>query len=699
MVTMSRRTFGTASTAVAAGAVGAVAASSAGMPQAQAAEGNYLIGTGIYDITGAVAETGAFGYAASQEMTGLHHRLYAHAFIFGDPDTSTRVVFVSVDLGAVFQSIKMGVTAALAGKFDGAYRDDNVLISATHTHVGTAGLSHDLLYQVAANDAAGYGYDKRNYQAVVNGIVAAIERAHNNLAPGNITLQQGELTGATRNRSVPAYRNNKDAHAFDADVNTTMTQLKLTAADGAPRGLLNWFAIHPTSFSLKTDHISSDNKGYAQYFFEREMGSHPTDENGFVGAFAQSDEGDTVSSQGNSFSSPGFGGSPDDFVNVEIDGSRQLAKARELFHGGGTTLTGPVDMRSRWVNFTGYTVRGEYAVSGADTKLPMSARGYSFAVGAENGPSNIPGLYEGMTNGSFSIADKNVDINKAAQGTFVRLGFGLLGGVLGAQDPAQGAKAVLLPDGKLGLSPTQLQFQVIRLGQLAIIAVPGEATTMSGRRICAEVLKTLEGTGVTTAVIAGLANQYVGYIATPEEYELQHYEGASTEFGPNQLGAFIQEFHDLAVALRKGTAAPGITPTQRGASVSRPGVVLDDKPLNQKFGQVLTQPLPAYLRGQKATAVFRGGHPKNDFRTMGTFLKVQRLVDGTWQDYLDDHDWDTSYTWKREGASYSRCTVTWWIRDDAPTGTYRLLQLGNWKNGWNGKISEYVGTSKEFTVN
>ena len=33
-------------------------------------------------------------------------------------------------------------------------------------------------------------------------------------------------------------------------------------------------------------------------------------------------------------------------------------------------------------------------------------------------------------------------------------------------------------------------------------------------------------------VIAGPANTYAHYVATPEEYSVQRYEGASTIFGP-----------------------------------------------------------------------------------------------------------------------------------------------------------------------
>ena len=693
MIELTRRTFGKSF------AASAVAASLAAQSEAEAAGPDYLIGTGIYDITGAVAETGAFGYASNQTMNGLQQRLYAHAFILGDPSTNKRVVFVSVDLGAMFQSIKLAVSQRLGAQFGGVYTDENVMLSATHTHVGNSGHSHDRLYQIAGNDGAGYGYDKYNFEAVVDGIVKAIARAHKNVAHGKIALQTGTLSGATRNRSVPAYDNNKDASAFGSNVNETMVQLKLMASDGTPRGLINWFAIHPTSFSMATTHISGDNKGWAQYFFEQRMKTKPTDEDGFVVAFAQCDEGDVVSSQGNCGSAPGFRGDPDDFVNVEVDGKRQLEKAVELFNTPGEALSGPVDFRGRWVNFGDYTVTSKFARDGKEAKLCIPGRGWSFAAGGENGPSNIPGVYEGMTRGSFSVIDTNPDLGKAAVGSLVRIAFSAVGALGGAEDPGQGAKPVLLPDGKWGWAPTQMPVQIFRIGQLAIVGVPGEATTMSGRRIRKTVLDALAGSGVTTAVIAGLSNQYTGYITTPEEYDKQHYEGASTEFGPNELGAFLQEYDALARAIKDGTPITGITPKDSGLTGgTRPGVLFDDKPIGQSFGDVLTQPSASYSSGQTAKAVFRGAHPKNNFRTMDTFVKVQRKSGSSWVDYLDDHDWDTSYTWEREGVSFSKCTVEWRIRRGTPAGTYRLVQQGDWKSGWDYKIAPYTGTSQEFTV-
>ena len=77
---------------------------------------------------------------------------------------------------------------------------------------------------------------------------------------------------------------------------------------------------------------------------------------------------------------------------------------------------------------------------------------------------------------------------------------------------------------------------------------------------------------------------------------------------------------------------------------------------------------------------------------------MQRQVGSSWVDVLDDHDWDTSYVWSREGVSYSRCTMERRIRRGTPAGTYRLMQQGNWKNGWNGKVSAHTGTSRAFQV-
>lgn len=672
---------------------------SAVQPAAPAAggAGDYLIGAGIYDITGAVAETGAFGYADGKDMDGLHQRLYSHAFVLAEPDGGRRVALVSVDLGAVFPSVKLAVTAGLRARFGSRYTDENVMIMASHTHVGTAGIAHETLYQIASVDGAGYWFDQRNLDTVTTGIVESIARADAHLEPGTVEFASGTLAGATRNRSAAAYRNNADADAFGTDINQTMTQLNFRAADGRPVGLLNWFAVHPTALSKDFTKISGDSKGFAQWAFENRMSSVPTDDRPFVAGFANNDEGDVVSTQGNAHSAPGFGGSDNEYLNAEMDGSRQFQRAERLWEEGGRRLSGPIDYRFRWVDFSDYTVEAEHTSGEGAQRLPAPARGFSFAAGGENGPSNIPGIHEGMTRDSFSVSDTINQIDPSALSGLAKFAFTAS---LPWQDPAQAEKPVLLPTGAWRWAPTLLPIQVFRIGSMAVLGLPTEVTTMSGRRLRQTALEAFTGSGVDIVEIGGLANAYMGYTTTREEYALQHYEGASTEFGPHQLGALQQEVARLSTALRNGTAVSSdrVPTLTRSRTVQRPGVMLDDKPLSQQFGQVLTQPRTSYHPGQTASAVFRAGHPKNDFRTMRSFTEVQRWNGTGWETYLTDRDWDTTYTWRREGASYSRTTVEWRIRAGTPAGRYRLVQSGDWKNGWNGKVTPYTGISTEFTV-
>lgn len=76
--------------------------------------------------------------------------------------------------------------------------------------------------------------------------------------------------------------------------------------------------------------------------------------------------------------------------------------------------------------------------------------------------------------------------------------------------------------------PSVVPISILRVGQLFILGVPGEFTTMAGRRLREAVEKVLvEAGGFPTGgkvVIAGLANTYASYITTFEEYQVQRYE-------------------------------------------------------------------------------------------------------------------------------------------------------------------------------
>ena len=106
-------------------------------------------------------------------------------------------------------------------------------------------------------------------------------------------------------------------------------------------------------------------------------------------------------------------------------------------------------------------------------------------------------------------------------------------------------KPVVLATGasKVPIVPHVLALQIFMIGDLALAAIPGEFTTMAGRRL---IHKLEESLGLQDIALVGYANDYSQYIVTYEEYQAQHYEGASTLFGPYTLDAYLDAFGKLA---------------------------------------------------------------------------------------------------------------------------------------------------------
>lgn len=635
----------------------------------------FNIGRGIYDITGSAAELGMMGYAVIEQKTaGIHMRLRSRAFVVESPCNGKRLVYVTADLGQVFQSIKQGVMRKLIATYGATYSDENVMIAATHTHSGPGGYSHYALYNLTI-----LGYDQQNYESIIDGIYQSIVRAHNNMRSSTIQLSAGDVLDASMNRSPVAYAKNPAAERarYTSDVDKKMTLLKFTATDGRELGLLNWFAVHATNIGNKNRLITGDNKGYAAYRFEKLKGTTYSSADTFVAAFSNSNEGDV---------SPNLWGVPDnvnDFTRTYTIGNRQYDKAYALYNSAGRVISGGVDFRHAYVDYSNLNVAAQW--TGSTTKRTCKAAiGMSMIAGStEDGPGVSfisEGLaYDGVSWPYFTLVPED--------------------------QACHDKKVVLLPTGRMTpypWTPEVLPVHIMRIGSLAIVGVPFECTTMCGRRLRETVGAELQSDGVTDVVIAGLANAYAGYVSTPEEYSVQHYEGASTHFGPNQLPGMQQEYSRLARAMRDGTSvSPGPTPRNliNNQSSLITGVVFDDKPLFKEFGDIKTDAASSYQKGTVASVVFWGAHPRNNLRLQSTFLEVQRLVGSSWVTVASDWDPETKYQWARDGVANSLVTIKWSIPTNATSGTYRIRHYGNWKSGWTGAISAYSGTSRSFTVN
>ncbi|MBB6567390.1 neutral/alkaline ceramidase [Kribbella sandramycini] len=655
---------------------GAVAAPfAAGLTAGPAAAASGLrVGVGLGDVTGPAAENGMMGYSMPQQQTaGIHLRTRARAYVVDDG--TRRIAFVTAELGAIFQSVHQGVLRELARKYGGLYTEQNVLLNATHTHAACGGDSH-----YAAYDLAILGFQQQVYDAVVSGIVDAIDRAHANLAPGSITLGRTELTGASVNRSRVAFDRNPDKAHFPAAIDPAVTVLRFRQG-ARDVGAITWFATHATSMSNGNRLISSDNKGYAAYAWEHDHAGvrYLDGAPGFVAAFAQTNSGDM---------SPNLNlqpGTPETEVeNTRTIGDLQFQAGRQAFAAADEVVAGGIDYRMCYVNLADVAVDGRYTPSGRPQRTCTAAIGVSMLAGStEDGPG-LP-LPEGVKN------------------PFIEWLGGADAPIPQALADAHAPKVIAVPFGAMKpypWVPEVLPLQLVRIGQLYLVAVPAEVTIVAGLRLRRTVAAEL-GVPVDQVLIQGYANAYSQYVTTPEEYDSQQYEGASTLFGRYTLPAYQQEFAKLAAAMKSGAGVPhGPTPRDlRGKLVNfQPGVVADGPPLLKKFGDVLTAPKPAYQRGQQVTAGFVTGHPKNDLRRDGTFFEIQRAVDGGWVRYADDGDWATKFHWTRTFGAESRADIVWDVPADTPPGKYRIVHHGAWKQLLTGKITGFTCVSSPFLI-
>uniref|UniRef100_A0A1D1XN89 Neutral ceramidase n=1 Tax=Anthurium amnicola TaxID=1678845 RepID=A0A1D1XN89_9ARAE len=755
-----------------------------------AAKSDYLIGLGSYDITGPAADVNMMGYANSQQIvSGVHFRLRARAFIVADPgDGGRRVAFVNLDACMASQLVTIKVLDRLRARYGDLYTAENMAISGIHTHAGPGGYLQYVTYIVTS-----LGFVRQSFDVLVDGIEKAIIQAHQNLRPGSILVNNGELLDASVNRSPSAYLNNPydERKKYNNDVDKEMTLMKFVDDEWGPVGSFNWFATHGTSMSRTNSLISGDNKGAAARFMEdwfKQKGSLEGVESvvsnlfdsddkqeklprrvsmiiprprenydnftrlasyfqatggqcatsslsatrrvrsvfrqgnrpAFVSAFCQTNCGDVSPNVLGAFCidtgrpcdfnhstcngknelcygrGPGY---PDEFESTRMIGERQFKKAVDLFNAASEQLKGRVDYRHTYIDFSQLKVTVP-SNNGSEeiVKTCPAAMGFAFAAGTTDGP------------GAFDFKQGDDKGNP-----FWMLVRNLLKTPDKVQIECQYPKPILLDTGEMhqpyDWAPSILPLQILRIGQLVILSVPGEFTTMAGRRLRDAVKMVLNSSGDKEfdsnvhVIIAGLTNTYSQYVTTIEEYQIQRYEGASTLYGPHTLSGYIQEFKKLAGALLNnlsvevGPAPPDLLKKQISFL---PGVVMDATPVGVKFGDVLNN-VPAnsaFKKGDMVSATFWSGCPRNDLMTEGTFALVEKSngVD-TWVPVYDDDDFSLRFKWSRPSqlSPYSHATIEWRIPDTAVAGVYRLRHFGAAKSLF-GSVRHFTGATRAFAV-
>ena len=651
--------------------------SSATAVAAGCSEPGYLVGAATDDITGPIVGVGMMGYAdLGQSDEGLHMRLRARSLVVSDACNQATVALVIDDVSMTFYSVKQAVVDLLERQLPGVFNNSNVLLSATHTHAGPGGYAHHFLYNITTG-----GFRPKVFNAIVEGTVRSIVRAYKQRVAARLSVVQGQLEGMQYNRSPEAYQNNPIAERQRYATNTDrgMLLLKAETAEGAPIAAFNWFAVHGVSLPLSNKLVSGDNKGLAAYLFERRLGvtytNFETPE--FVAGFEQANAGDISPYDPDDKAVAGGDG----FARNLDSAQAQMGKAWELFQSAdGLFLNGPVAAVHRFEDLVNRPVSAKYAgFEGARTC--NGVLGVSFAAGTKNGRP-------------FPIFPQHAVFGK----TWLPIT------LMPTEQACHQQKVLLLPTGFARPTPwtaSTAPFQIVRIGELAVIAAPFEITTMAGRRLRHQVLQTLANSGVKFVALSGLANEYLHYVTTPEEYMVQAYEGGATLFGPQSLAHYTEIFDELAIDLGTGRQRSGGVPPRNlsAEQVILPrGVLIDLPPRHGRFGAVKSDTLAAYSRGATAKVDFWGAHPNNRLVPNQSYLTVEQWLNDQWQAKLYDWDPDTQMRWRRAGIAGSLVSIDWTIAMDTTPGLYRICHSGEAKVSLTGHHQPYQGCSKQFEV-
>uniref|UniRef100_A0A3Q1FQL6 Neutral ceramidase n=1 Tax=Acanthochromis polyacanthus TaxID=80966 RepID=A0A3Q1FQL6_9TELE len=571
------------------------------------------------------------------------------------------------------------VLQVLQQKYGDVYRQDNVVLSGTHTHCGPGGYFQYTLFMISSG-----GFIKTSIQPLVDGIVKmgyastqqtaagihtrlysrafiiddgsrrvvfvtadvgmisqrvrleqSIDRAHQNMRPGRIYRNQGELDHNSINRSPHSYLNNPEDERLRYKDNTDnqVLVLKFTDLDGDGIGM------------LQTNMCAA------------------------------------------------FGPGDDMFESTRIIGENIYRK--ELYATAVDEVTGSVQSAHQWVNMTDVSVQ----INDTHTvRTCKPALGHSFAAGTTDGGGAL----------NFTQAVEGDPFWDGIVGV-------LLGKPSNETKECHHPKPILFNTGEMNTPlpwhPQIVDVQIISIGSVAVVAVPGEMT-MSGRRLREAVKQQeLESEGAfrdTEVVIAGLSNVYTHYITTYEEYQVQRYEGASTIYGPHTLSAYLQKYRGLARAIAQdrvselpvGPEPPFFT---KNLVSLLPAASIDRKPDNTSFGEVLQQVYPVYRQGDVVSVTFVAGNPRHsgDIRDK-TFVTVEILDNRTetWEVVHTDASWETRFHWLKGSNQQSNATIQWFIPPSAPSGSYRIRHFGHYKawKGFQTVISPYEGSSDVFRV-
>ena len=465
------------------------------------------------------------GFSAGGRISrGVWTRLHATAVYLEDASGQC-LVLVSCDLWAMPGGLADRVAELVAKEYGAKHIGrEHILIAATHTHHSPGNFSTSSFYNVFASP--GIGFDGDLFDWLAHRIALSVQRAWKRSEPAVAHLNQRRIGGISRNRSLVAFLKNGveagrvllenedieieptpfpvNRHAYRA-IDPTLTVLTLRSSP--PRenviAAAAFFAVHPTAMGPATEVYNSDIFGVAADHVIRNLnvrGARP------AVAIFNGPAGD-ISSNWRRQDRPST-------VDLGVKLGEHILELTK----GGEAIQGPVAVSFSSIDFT----KGPDPMVGAPV-LGGSEGDWSFLHDA--------GWREGIKAPGPPSGEQ-----------------------WPKQDPLASEIDILDTDFAIPFAlkhvvkvPKTARLGVYRIGGLVLATLPGEFSMMLGRRISRDIRRRCRH----PVVLVSLANEYVSYFTTPEEYDAQHYEGASMLYGSNAGMRILTKLSELAGRLGK----------------------------------------------------------------------------------------------------------------------------------------------------
>jgi neutral ceramidase len=601
------------------------------------------VGVGRADIT---PPTGYYmmGWVRSDaKVDGQNTRLWARVIVLRQG--GRKVALVAEDLNGIPGGM---LKQAAEMNRDIGFSEQNVLDSASHTHAAPSGYYNFSTYNtvfMTLNSPTDFQLtgemDKQLYAFMVRRLALAIRRANANLGKGAVGWGTTSLTDITANRSIEAHLADFGIHVPYGQGRADMDpkgRLNTIDPDGhvlrvdkyfgkrrVPVGIWSTFANHGTVNRFQFTYYNEDHHGAASQGVEkalRKRGRVPRSQD-VVTVYGNSDEGDM--SAGLTRAGPAAA----DFV-----GKAEATGFLHAWREAGRHMTRKPDIDWRW---TRMCFCGQMTQAG-----PVSDTG-AFGLAEFTGSEEGRGPLYDVT-------------HQPLEGVNSPLPNGAQGQKLQAPIPVDVPKAVPL--------------MALRIGDRAIVSVPGEMTVEMGRRVRAATLAAAGASGIKATIVSGLANEYTSYYTTPEEFDAQHYEGAATIYGRASSVAVQEGLVGLTSALAAGRPAPpayDFDPTN-GASPAA-----DPFPTGPASATIVAQPPASAERLGHPELAWTGG-PRGFDRPLDTaFVTIQRRAHRHWR--KADSDLGLNIVWRVDANG--RYTARWEVPLSAKAGRYRFVVTAN----------------------